>query len=281
MNRVRILACCAVAFVVSVGVSVAEEQDKPKEKKKARVEIKARPAIRLLAPTIAVRNARLNNSLILVRNPKVMEEIKLSEEQSTKIDELFQELTAARRGITAELRGVPAAKRQKKLAEIQKKISEKTNEINKAIEKTLDPDQVARLEQLAIQRQGLAALSNPQIAKKLKLTEEQLQKIAAIRTEGLKKRQQLIQDARAGIVDRGQLAEKTKKIEEQTKKEVLLVLTMEQQTRFNLMQGEAFDFGRTNARFFVAPAAGAIRLKVEAVPLERRKIEKPQKKKDE
>jgi len=141
---------------------------------------------------------------------------------------------------------------------------------------------LARLEQISIQRQGLLALNNPKVSKKLKLTEEQLKKIAAVRSEGAKKRQQLIQDLRAGNLDRTQLAGKIEEIQQQTEKEVMEALTMEQQTRFEQMQGEKFDFGRANARFLPVPAPAAIKLRIEAKPLERKRIQPaPEKKKED
>ena len=53
-----------------------------------------------------------------------------------------------------------------------------------------------------------------------------------MRAKGTQKRQQLIQDFRAGKLDRGQLAEKITKIQQQTEKKAIEQLTMEQQTRF-------------------------------------------------
>jgi hypothetical protein len=282
MKRFLSFACFATALVVTVGTSVADDQEKPDKKEKPKIEIRARPAIRLVAPGLTAARTSVYDPLSLVRNAKVKEEIKLTDEQSVQIDELFAKLTAARREITATLRGAAAEERQKKLAEIQEKMKAQSDDANKKIEKALKPEQLARLEQLSIQRQGLLALNNPKVSKKLKLTEEQLEKIAAVRSEGTKKRQQLIQDLRTGNLDRTQLAGKIKEIQQQTEKEVMEALTMEQQTRFEQMQGEKFEFGRANARFFPVPAAGAIRLRIEAKPLERKRIQPaPAKKKDE
>jgi hypothetical protein len=273
MNRFLSLACLAAAFAMSICTSVADDQEKPDKKEKPKIEIKARPAIRLVAPGLTAARTSVYDPISLVRNAKVKEEIKLTDEQSVQIDEVFVKLTAARREVTAGLRGASAEERQKKLAEIQKKMKAQSDDANKNIEKALKPEQLARLEQISIQRQGLLALNNPKVSKKLKLTEEQLEKIAAVRSEGTKKRQQLIQDLRTGNLDRTQLAGKIKEIQQQTEKEVMEALTMEQQTRFEQMQGEKFDFGRANARFLPVPAPAAIKLRIEAKPLERRRIQ--------
>jgi hypothetical protein len=280
MKRFLPFVCFSTALVVTVGTSVADDQEKPDKKEKPKIEIRARPAIRLVAPGLTAARTSVYDPLSLVRNAKVKEEINLTDEQSIQIDELFAKLTAARREITAGLRGAAAEERQKKLVEIQKKMKVQSDDTNKEIEKALKPEQLARLEQISIQRQGLLALNNPKVSKKLKLTEEQLKKIAAVRSEGAKNRQQLIQDLRAGNLDRTQLAGKIKEIQQQTEKEVMEALTMEQQTRFEQMQGEKFEFGRSNARFLPVPAPAAIRLRIEAKPLERKRIQPaPEKKK--
>lgn len=273
MKRFLPIACIATTLVLTVGTSVADDQEKPDKKEKPRIAIKAPAAVRLLAPGLTAARTSVNDPISLVRNPNVREEIKLTDEQSIQIDEVFAKLTATRRESSAGLRGASVEERQKKFAEIQEKMKVQSEDANKEIEKALKPEQLARLEQISIQRQGLLALNNPSVAKKLKLTEEQLEKIAAVRSEGTKKRQQLIQDLRSGNLDRTQLAGKIMEIQQQTEKAVMEALTMEQQTRFEQMQGEKFDFGRANARFLPVPAAGAIKLRIEAKPLDRKRIQ--------
>ena len=219
MNRFLLLAFVLTVLVPFACLAAAEDADEP---------------------DLAATRTRIYDTINLLGTSELKEEIKLSDEQAGKIEQVLQETNAAQREIAQSLLDGAIEDHQKKLAEI----AAQTSEAIEKIEKLLKPEQMTRIEQIAIQREGLNALSNPEIAKTLKLTERQSRKIAAVRAEGTQKRQQLIQDTRAGKSDRGQLDEKMKEIHKQTEKKAMEQLTMEQQTWFEQMQGEKFDFRR-------------------------------------
>ncbi|MCH7725184.1 MAG: hypothetical protein IH991_01695 [Planctomycetes bacterium] len=255
------------SFVLALPAMIAaDDKEEPAKKEpvkkedpkqvKPRVQIKGQPRIRLVAPGLGVGRAANLNPINLLRNPKIKEEIKLTDEQETKIQEVNQ-------------------KGQKKRAELIRKQQEATNQ---AIIETLKPEQRVRLEQLAVQQQGIRALSNPRIAKKLEISDEQSEKIAAAWIGLSNKQRQLFQDVTDGKVARDERAAKQKVIQEETEKEIMEILTMAQQTRFKQMQGKKFDFGR---RIQLFRANGVIRLQIEARPLDRAKIKRvPKKQKD-
>jgi hypothetical protein len=61
------------------------------------------------------------------------------------------------------------------------------HETERIVRATLRPDQLARLKQLTIQRQGAFAISSPDIAKQLGITKAQEAKIMQVRQEGFQK----------------------------------------------------------------------------------------------
>lgn len=267
------LLVCAAAIFFPTESSFGDEQERPAKEETPRFQ--PRPAgVRSLAQALAA----MHDTLRLIRNPAVKDEIKLTEEQRAQIDEAFQKMNAARRELPQAVRGATREERQKKSTELRKQLAAQSDEANEKIEKALRPEQLARIEQIAIQPRGLNVLSDAKIVKKLTLTEEQSRKIAVAQAEGLTKRQQLIREIRAGRLDRAQGAEKLKELQQQTEKNVMKLLTMEQQTRFNELRGEKFDFGGRVRR--LAPV-GAIHLKLEAKPLERKDVPKQFKEKEE
>ncbi|HEY7314755.1 MAG TPA: hypothetical protein VH643_35735 [Gemmataceae bacterium] len=161
----------------------------------------------------------------LLQQESVQKELKLSEEQVKKIKELSEKQRESFRG----LRDLSQEERRTKLQE-----AAKANE--KAVGEILKPEQLKRVKQISLQRQGGRALSNPEIAKALNLTSEQTDKIKKIQEE-----------ARAGRGQRGQGGrldeEARKKLEEArkaTNEKIMSVLTAEQKTKLKEMTGEPF-----------------------------------------
>jgi Spy/CpxP family protein refolding chaperone len=110
----------------------------------------------------------------LLMNADVQKDLKLTDEQITKIKELSDKQAAAFK----ELFGIQdKEERGKKFKEM--------NEANKkAIDDVLQPEQTKRLEQLQLQQGGAGALLRSKIKEKLDLTQDQVEKI-----------QQLLKDA--------------------------------------------------------------------------------------
>lgn len=170
----------------------------------------------------------------LLQQESVQKELKLSEEQVKKIKELSEKQRESFRG----LRDLSQEERRTKMQE-----AAKANE--KAVGEILKPEQLKRVKQISLQRQGARALSNPEIAKVLNLTSEQTDKIKKIQEE-----------ARAGRGQRGQGGrldeEARKKLEEArkaTNEKIMGVLTAEQKTKLKEMTGEPFKGEITRPQF--------------------------------
>jgi hypothetical protein len=106
---------------------------------------------------------------------KVREELKLSEDQLKRIEEL----KAERRQKTAALRGLSPEARSNKLSEIIK-------ETEAAFANFLTQNQLRRAEQMYLQRLGpRLAFTNPGVAAALKFTDEQKKKIDVLVPEAV------------------------------------------------------------------------------------------------
>jgi Spy/CpxP family protein refolding chaperone len=108
-------------------------------------------------------------TLSWLSNVQIREELKLSEDQLKKIEELKVE----QRQALAALRGLNTEDRAKKRQDIYK-----ANEA--ALAKILSRKQLRRAEQIYLQTRGPMVWTSPQVAAALKLTDEQKEKIPLI-----------------------------------------------------------------------------------------------------
>jgi Spy/CpxP family protein refolding chaperone len=159
--------------------------------------------------------------LYLLGQKSVQEELKLSEEQTKKVTELAEKQRANRgdfQGLSRE--------------EIQKKMAERSKEQNDALAKILDAKQLKRARQISLQQQGARAVMGEEVAKALKITDEQKTKIREIQTKAAEEMRGL----------RGQEDARTKiqEITKTTNEKVLGLLTAEQKKTLKEMQGEPF-----------------------------------------
>lgn len=241
----------AVALVLGVGLAGSEAFSQnnvqpPKAQKKKKKRARAvQPRVRKIQirPGAFVRRGRGANPLQLLRNPKVQDELKLDEDQKTEATEAIQELSKSRRGLYKNLQGLQPKDRQKKVREFNKKFQQDSAKKAKDI---LEPKQYARLQEIVVQLQGIRALQNPDVEKKLKISDEQKKKIADIQTSLPQKRQQILQGLRANgnRIDFKKYREKVQKLNKEIEKNTLEVLTKEQREQFDKMKGKKFELGR-------------------------------------
>ena len=155
------------------------------------------------------------SSLILLGIPEVQQELGLSEEQKTDLNDLqrkMQEQMRASFGDFRQMEDLSQEERDKRFAEVGKKTEETIKQANEKATKILKAKQAERLGQLRLQREGVAALSRAEIARQLDLTEEQRAKIKNLE-EGFRP-----QD------------------------DVLAALTAEQKAQWAEMKGKEFQF---------------------------------------
>src|SRR5213595_3908054 len=106
------------------------------------------------------------NPLMLLSQESVQKELKLTDEQKTKVDELRQKSREKMQEIFQGDEG-----------ERPKKMQELNQESRKALEGILNPEQGKRLLEIVYQQRGAMAFSDPEVAKALSLNEEQQGKV--------------------------------------------------------------------------------------------------------
>lgn len=177
----------------------------------------------------------------LLRMPEVRKELATTDEQNKEIDAALEQAAPAGGGF-GNFQNLSDEERTKAFEEMRKK----GEETDAKIKKILKPDQVTRLDQLALQRQGVNALTRPEVVKQLSLTQEQQDKI-----------QKTLEEARApgggagggfqnfqnlSDEERQKLRAEAEKRREKTESDVVAVLTDEQKTKWAEMKGKKFDF---------------------------------------
>lgn len=174
------------------------------------------------------------STIFLLGQKSVQEELKLSDEQVTKVKELADKQRESFQG----LRDLSQEERRTKMQEMAK-----ANE--KAVAEILKPQQLRRVKQIALQQQGVRAVNNEEVAKALNITDEQKEKIREIQRSAFE-----------GIRGLGRDEEGRKKLQElmkETNEKAMAVLTAEQKSKLKKMQGKPFKgeivpFGRRRDR---------------------------------
>jgi peroxiredoxin len=179
---------------------------------------------------------------VLMHEPAVIDELKLSADQQSK-------LFALRDGW--DLRFFPL--RNQKAETAQPGFASLVAEIREALKQILDERQQTRLLELELRRLGTDSFRQPEVEASLKLTDIQKERIRAI---GSETREALKQAAAKALADKTsqQLLEgrlRTLRINEQ--KKVVERLTQVQRDAWKRMLGESFDVAKLGRPIFRAP----------------------------
>jgi Spy/CpxP family protein refolding chaperone len=172
--------------------------------------------------------------LTLLSNEKVQKELDLTSEQKDSVKKLADERQTQGREAFAALRDLSQDERRAKMDEMRKAAQAKVDAI-------LLPPQVERLKQLTLQRQGAGALSDPEVAKALNISEDQKKQLADIREAAGAQMRELF-TAGGGGGDRAAMREKMTAMQKEIMGKELAVLNADQKAQFEKMQGEKFEF---------------------------------------
>lgn len=172
----------------------------------------------------------------LVSRDDVQQEIKLMPEQKEEITKILEKAREQRQGFNfQEFRNLSEEDREKRMTELRAR----GEETQKAVEKELLPDQVARVKQIALQQQGVFALRSDEVAKELGLSDDQKTQIQEKLTSTFRRGNRGEQGA-----DRGNFQERRAQLE----KDILGVLTDAQKEKFEKMKGSKFEFSDSGRR---------------------------------
>jgi hypothetical protein len=165
----------------------------------------------------------------LLRMPEVQAELKLTDEQKTKVTEMLEKQRGQGRG--QGFRDLSREEREKQLAE-------RRAAAQKELAAFLNADQLKRYRQLQLQQQGLPALRETALQDELKLTPEQRTKVATI----LQEQSEEMRSAFGGGGDRGAARSQMEAIRKKTSEKLEALLTDDQKKRWKEMLGEPFKF---------------------------------------
>jgi Spy/CpxP family protein refolding chaperone len=173
----------------------------------------------------------------LVQNKGVQEELKLTEDQVTKITKIS---TDTREKYKDDLAKAREGKDFAKIGELNKKIGEETEKALSAGD-LLKPDQLKRVKQIRLQNLGLAAFLEEAVAKELKLTDKQKEEIKALDEDLTKDRRELMKDVGKDQKKREEAQKKIAELTTETMAKVQKTFSDDQKKTWKEMTGTKYE----------------------------------------
>jgi len=173
----------------------------------------------------------------LLMMPEVQREIGLTQQQLQQIQQLMMQQREQMREMMQQMGAATPEQRQQLMQQAMRGWEEEMGKI-------LQPNQKARLRELQLQAEGASALMRPDVAKELNLTDEQKGKINNIMQQYRQRQAQLWQPGGDPNADRQARFQQMQQLRQQMDKELLEVLTPEQQEQWKKMLGKPFQFPR-------------------------------------
>jgi len=205
----------------------------------------------------------------LLRIEQVQKELKITDEQKTKLEAVltsYQQKSRDQMGGNRGLRDLPQDEREKKMKEMQDARKTLLAETDKELAKVITAEQTTRLDEIQLQQQGVEALKNEPVAKKLEINADQAKKIDEAITWGQEEQRKLFQGMRGQGGQGGQggadpaafrqAQEKRDQVRKDTMAKAMEVLTKDQQEKFAKMKGKAFELDRAAMRGPGGPGGG-------------------------
>ncbi len=169
---------------------------------------------------------------LLLGNKGVQKELKLSDETSEKVTKLVEEW---RGKIRDKMEGLSQEERREKGLAISKEINDEAKTATKDL---LSAEQHARLEQISLQQRGLQAFADAHVQEKLKLSDEQKDKIKEI-GEGVRTQ---VADLRSAFQsDREGAMQKLAAIRKESFEKVHALLSDDQKKAWKELTGEPYE----------------------------------------
>jgi Spy/CpxP family protein refolding chaperone len=161
----------------------------------------------------------------LARVDEVRAELKLTDEQNEKIDDLNDELDEGNRTVYQEAEG--------DWDKVREGVAKIASEINGKLGEVLNDEQQIRLQEVYVQVNGTGALQDEAVAHGLKLTEEQQEQLQEARDAS----RQAFMDAGLRDLDEDARAKKIEELIKERDEKALAVLTDEQRATLDKMKG--------------------------------------------
>jgi Spy/CpxP family protein refolding chaperone len=171
----------------------------------------------------------------MLRMPEVQTELKLTDDQKTKVMDAMAKLREQRQNAGQDFQSLSPEERQKLMAQ-------RRAEDDKALADVLNADQMKRYHQLQLQQQGLSSVAQDKaLADELKITDDQKTKIQTIVDDQRNAIRVLFQGAGGGG-DRQAIMQKIQDMRKKTDDKIAAVLTDDQKSKWKDMIGTPFTF---------------------------------------
>jgi len=170
----------------------------------------------------------------LLGNESVQKELKLDDKQVDKAKELAEKTGEEMREKFQDLQGLDQEERRTKMQAINQEVNAS---VLKPAGEFLKPEQIARLKQIRHQVQGAMAFNDPEVAKKLNLTDAQkkdIQEIVTASREKMPSRDDFQSDREAAM-------KKMQEVNKETLSQVVAKLNDEQQKTWKELIGSPFE----------------------------------------
>ncbi len=173
----------------------------------------------------------------LVFRGRVREELKLSDEQKKKLEKRLQDTVQDAMQFFQKLGDKKPEEREKELHAYREKAQEN---LTAFLKETLKEEQVKRLRQVMLQREGLFALGNAEIAKELGITDKQRRQFVKVVQELQQKTEPLLKEAQKGGKPE-EIRPKVLQIRREHEGRIEAILSDAQQKQWKAMLGKPLD----------------------------------------
>lgn len=190
---------------------------------------------------------------------EVQEELDLLKEQVEDIQKVVEDARGGgarggdRGGDRPNFQDMTEEEREKFIDDRRKQQEEQNEKVLAEVNKILFEDQAARLQELKIQRLGTAALFLASVQTELKISGSQKSDLEKAREKNGELMTSLFEKMRSGDIDRDSIRGEMEKSRGDADKNLLAVLSKDQQAEFEKMQGVKFEFPE---RQFGGPGRG-------------------------
>jgi hypothetical protein len=175
----------------------------------------------------------------LVFRAKVQIELKLSDEQKKKLEKRLQDTVQEAMQFFQHLQDAKPEERQKEHQAYVKNAQEK---LTAFLEGALKEEQLKRLREVMLQREGLFALGNAVVLKELEITDKQRRQFVEIVHEMQKKIEPLMKEAQKGG-NPEEIRPKVMKIREEHVSRIEALLSDAQRAQWQRLLGKPLDLG--------------------------------------
>jgi len=171
----------------------------------------------------------------LLGNASVQKELKLDDTQTEKAKEVAQKINEEFQERRQALRDLEPQEQMTKGRELNREINAA---VVKAAGEFLKPEQITRLHQISYQQQGIQAFSDPEVAKKLNLTDAQKAVVKSIQDDSRQEMQSIMQGFQD---DREGTLKKLAEFRKETLAKATAKLNDEQQKTWKELLGAPFE----------------------------------------